>query len=464
MEFRKKEYVKTDKGLPPVMPKGLVRNIGNQSALQLVEKPAEDEVIQRKIGMEFQTVNGNNIIKIDGCEVTRDPQERPLVVNELFSVTVDGRDLEYVTAAQDMNQAVILLEAVRRIVAIHNDIMNDSQDEVKQNLREYGYQINTSGKRDAHPQATVGICLESVPQLIDRMLKKDMYGGSIPTSGATREEADFMREKIRRCHESEYIRMERMLNERSIANSSRIAGFMHLIAQYRASECIRFNNKVRKFTGIRYENLPRELQGAVDGVLGQRIEGVEKVEEALQYILSNGSRYQNLKPAIENIINRQTSGMYSKSFMPFMSRTALNSLYALLSGQEQEGVMEIIRQYGEEQVLISKGSKDLVGVLDSPIIMGDLECLARDRDLIADAGYIGTSELYSTQSPEVSQKVKEKSALAMRKFNVEDPTDIGEGMHGAIMELRALPRDVPPEDWERITGEIIDIVTELNRI
>lgn len=163
----------------------------------------KQETIQRKIGMEFQTYGGNRNVKrlkkqqgldnqalieaFNNCvnsngdiDSMLEPAERDTILDFSrragYRVTADGPDLEYITNAFNETDKDKLVNAVSQAAEQHKEYTGtagalafaggkyycvDGEDGV--------YCIYKDGEKTAHPQATVGIKYEKIPDLIKKI-------------------------------------------------------------------------------------------------------------------------------------------------------------------------------------------------------------------------------------------------------------------------------------------------------
>lgn len=208
------------------------QTIGNSAALQLMNKDSTNRTIQRKLGLEFQTVGGNeNIEPIPG--MSQDNNETELMtVPSRFSVTRDGNDLEYVTEAVDeKSDGPSLLRTVDIITKVHDSILQGNSKTVNKKLQQLGFRIAKNGQPNAHPQASIGVELKSIPQLILDFTSKSghMFGATTNISNTNEQ---------RRMHSTAYYKTARLGEF-----PENVSGFLHLLSQYITSHEVRMENK-----------------------------------------------------------------------------------------------------------------------------------------------------------------------------------------------------------------------------
>ncbi len=176
----------------------------------------ENTPVQRKIGMEFQTFEGEwNIKKLKSGRTTSQAEVRgkdssdketvslnmgslePAGRDEIekfrqskFTITGDGSDLEYITEAFDeRTEKAKLVNAAKKAGNIHKSIREGSLQIPRVETSLIGnnfyrlkkgedyYYINKNGESTAHPQATIGVRITAIPKLIEDLSKqkKDSY-------------------------------------------------------------------------------------------------------------------------------------------------------------------------------------------------------------------------------------------------------------------------------------------------
>lgn len=129
----------------------------------------DDDIIQRKIGFEFQTHGGNKNVEKIGKSIKQN-----IYKGCGFIMKADGSDLEYVTEAVDESDAAGLEQKVNNASALHEAICNSNgykgfRDSGKVYIIN-GYRIFKDGEKTAHPQATVGIELDKVYSFMYEMV------------------------------------------------------------------------------------------------------------------------------------------------------------------------------------------------------------------------------------------------------------------------------------------------------
>lgn len=163
----------------------------------------KQETIQRKIGMEFQTYGGNRNVKrlkkqqgldnqalieaFNNCvnsngdiDSMLEPAERDTILDFSggvgYQVTADGPDLEYITNAFNETDKDGLVYAVSQAAEQHKEYTGMAGALAFAGGKYYCtegvngvYCIYKNGEQTAHPQATVGIKYEKIPDLIKKI-------------------------------------------------------------------------------------------------------------------------------------------------------------------------------------------------------------------------------------------------------------------------------------------------------
>lgn len=274
-------------------------------------------VVQRAVGMEFQTVGGKRNVFGISSRVAENSYvgnaEAPSTIREFngFKITVDAKtDLEYITSPSDNRDEVVrrASEAGNTHLAMkdNNDqkITVTYQDKPYNNCFFYNCHtaINRDGEQTAHPQATIGIKLTGIPDLIE-FLSTD----SIKVGGTKPAYAEIQKKSFSKVSDkSQYLENV----------SDRCKGLITLLEQY-----IDVANRMF-FMG--YKKVPGD-------------EG--------HYIPINESAQINL----------------TKDTMPIMARTSISNIYKSLSIEEQTQFLNYFsRNYpSPEQTLVTFRSKSI---------------------------------------------------------------------------------------------------------
>lgn len=253
-------------------------------------------VVQRAVGMEFQTVGGkSNVFGVstkyaENSYVGNAEAPSPISDSNGFKITVDAKtDLEYITYKSDDRE-----EVVRRAEAAgeaHKSISNHPGGSItiKYDNKEYPNcffynrftAINRDGKQEAHPQATIGIKLIGIPDLIG-CLSTDR----IKTGGTKPDYAKIQKDSLSKVsYRSQYIKNV----------SDRCKGLITLLEQY------------------------------IDVANMMFFKGYKKDE-------ANPGNYIPKKDSAQINLTKDT--------MPIMARTSISYIYKSLSPTERERFLE----------------------------------------------------------------------------------------------------------------------------
>lgn len=140
-----------------------------------------NSLLQRKVGFEFQTIGGNwNVYKkVDGG-YARPEHGEPIEDINGIKVETDGLDLEFITPPIDENKE----NEVSRMAAKTRNVLSRFIWKIRGGKKprwikckeqffpcyEYkGFYINLYGNKTAHPQATVGVKMENIIDLLNEI-------------------------------------------------------------------------------------------------------------------------------------------------------------------------------------------------------------------------------------------------------------------------------------------------------
>lgn len=373
------------------------------------------KVCQRRIGFEFQTVghkkNVEKVIKGRVEDFSEDDEKELYKVNSL-SVQRDGHDLEYVTDSFDeRNESDItkLKETINLASNLHKKytknsksffIIKNGKEEKCNDIKniDKGWKINGDGTKNAHPQATVGIRLESIhdfiKQILNKLDKSNNYLLSTPKS---------------------------------------------VIKDTQARTVISAINK-----RISESNNP-QLGPIQMGLAELVLQNVAMIKEFLSTKNKQGNR---------GLIN-------AKNPMSFMSRTSLKYIYDVLNPNAKKALISYFKnqkEYNEKDAYVAYEEDDEDGNKDSYVLFSDwVNELEKNGKDILENKYNSISEL----------SIDESGSTIPKKFNVSRPTDIGYDernkiVNGALIELRALERNVPPNKWINIANNVIILLKDIN--
>lgn len=228
------------------------------------------QIVQRKIGMEYQTVGGGvNVkkkVKINKGtpqemdDIIPNPDSVPLFTIDGIAVTADGGDLEYVTPAVDTpKEAWIKGNAAaaihKQLKAFNEDFKVPNFSVVKTNpqgkywkgvVNEDIYYLLNFGDT-AHPQATVGIKMNKIADLLADLggiedsdkyddvsgtIKLDRTSINLPKE-APREQMQTMRNGVRKAQKTVDIYLQKHgIEKKNVTDYDSIVGILSLLHAY----------------------------------------------------------------------------------------------------------------------------------------------------------------------------------------------------------------------------------------
>lgn len=430
------------------------------------------QIVQRKIGMEYQTVGGgkNVFVRKEGEDTAVADESYGTLFTVSYTadkeikVTVDGGDLEYVTPAVDTPQEA--LEAGCAAAAVHktlkqgktpekvsggvfdakHEFVKDSvvaTDAGEKVVKNY-YTFENLGDT-AHPQATVGIRMDKIAALLSDL-------GGTARRGVVDEDA------------SGTVPLGRTsvdLKKSALATQKQTM----LMAPRKAE------NALKAYFG---------LEG------NENKEGKVKDRASIVGLLSLLFAYNAQFPLIKDRANAN-----AKNAMPVMSRTSLFDAYLTLDRFDRDIFLNVLKN----ELAIMKnnqgigdlkrwtestfGRKDgpkkskrteitLVGE-SSALGSGDwdtvsLEAWIKGLDEGKDAMYHRFHSVGSLANPGEDDPYREQKSKTRDEFHVGRSTDIGLGdkVDGLLVELRGLERGVTDERWGEIASRVAYLVDCLN--
>lgn len=262
--------------------------------------------------------------------------------------------------------------------------------------------INPLGTRTAHPQATIGVEFEKIPNLISA-LKSTSEGEYI--HGKTSSAIDQTKQL------STFSSVETNTLMPILSPAGR--GLVELIQL----NVIQFQKGKVKFDE---EHLPINDKSALP--LMQRtsflsyFNALNLVDKAC------------IQSALQNYIDGSTTRFFGLNV----------KATDLIAGQDNDdGVVTLTFRDWCASFL-----KEIGGVVAAAVVAGDLLETMDDFD--------GVSRLYA-------------GSAKLADYGITSPIDIGNTRTGAIMELRALQRGVEPNHWKDVADEVFDLVYRLNK-
>ncbi len=412
------------------------------------------QIIQRKIGMEYQTVGDNaNVyvreIKKDG-ERTEDPKpndEHGLFLFETrdnIKVTADGSDLEYVTPA--VNTAAEARDAGCKAGIVHSKLMRGQNPGLLDGARfykkldatpayceyytdSYVYTLKNLGET-AHPQATVGIRIDKISDLLEDlggtkkkgkqntdksgMIKLGRSSGKLPLKGTLAEQKKTMLDAPKEAREAVDRYLTRIQKTRQeVTDYNGIVGLLSLLIAY---------NK--------------------------------------QFLI---------------IAKHQKAAWNAKNAMPVMSRTSLYDIYRKLMTDEDRTIFQesiaLVNwnkvpdnpQHSLSGQIILAGQRNNSNETTWPSV--SLETWTTGLRNGQDAMYGHFHSFGSLADPEAEDPREAEKKEMLRKFGINSSTDIEiPHKNGILAELRGLERNVPYNRWGDVAEQVALLVNRLNEV
>lgn len=392
-------------------------------------------VAQCKVGMEYQATNegGIGVKKKDGFKWVDPGHGEVISVHAGFKVETDTNELEYVTSAVDerSDDAVLgLVTAAGAAAAIHKkitDTKNLTRDDLNVTAFVDGdgfyevtatsgtvYRLYKAGKKNAHPQATVGIRLDRIGNLMAEMgksmddtsddWKKVGYGRK--TVDHRTAEQKMLRDTVTTVR-AQMLAIEDAFKEHGFTLDKSLEGFLAMLVAY---------------------------------VGGTRVLGKANTANA-------------------------------KNAYALMGRTSLWSMFKALAQRERETAWYILTN-GHD--LYANAREALFGSKATGLVTVGSE--ARKGGGVNKTSLYDVVKKFQANEPEPFSDYHAVSALDesateweadKAKYGISRPTDIGYDtddtvVQGAVLEMRALGRNVAPDKWAEVAGAVAAIVKATN--
>lgn len=424
-------YVNDDSELERQADRGIVAQRAQASS------GSPSHIIQRMIGMEYQTVGGDiNVYVHEGGKDGKEGKDVPnsehgLVLFETSNgtiVTADGGDLEYVTPPVKTAKEAFL--AGRNAGSVHDRLRRGIDPGITSTPNnffkkyesgkiycEYSsdstiYHLKNLGKT-AHPQATVGIRMDKISDLLTNLgMKRGPLKHGLTSSKLKDKDVNYLQRQ-----------------RRTMLDAPRLA--KKAVADYFKE------NPLKQASGTDYDSIV--------GLLSLLI------AYNMQFLI---------------IAKKPVAALNAKNAMPVMSRTSLYDAFLKLKTDNDREIF--------------KGSIDFVNwipVTDSPIssLKGE-KILAGERDKNSTQSWNsvslqewvqglnnGTDALHGSPFDSVSSLENPLDEATKAKFHIKESTDIGiKDTPGILAELRGLERGVPYTQWGKIAEQVAILVNRLN--
>lgn len=366
-------------------------------------------VAQRMVGFEFQTVGGVwNVKKKDGQNWV-DPGHGDLIDTlDKIKVTADGTDLEFITEPVDERKDTeinsLKESATNAYVDFETKITppSNTDDKVPYN----NYLINKLGERNAHPQATVGVKLENIIDLMEHVIDMPI---TTETDGTPQP----------------------------------IFGHSTFATQNTTNP-----NDKTSYAGKQRDAVKTSLQKTSRHIGKRTIEN----KKALGLITLIEHFIQVNKDA--NIYSGDLHKDYhtnAKNKMPIMPRTALNDIYKKIGKKARKIVNNYLMGEQGHDIVMSEFPNNNYTIND---LRTDFKsCISKKKIILDQKGYHGIGDTENM----VSNRTTDKST----DIGYDTPT---ERVEGGIFELRSLPNQIAPEQWGNVVTKVAQVIKEVNAI
>lgn len=421
------------------------RGIVEQCAQAFCEAPSP--IIQRKIGMEFQTVGGrkNVFVRAVGEKVSRANTSHGDVLCVTANgtmVTADGSDLEYVTPP--VEKAAEARTAGGNAGRVHCNLKQGNAPRLCAPATFYKkwdkaqpyceickdekiYTLKNLGDT-AHPQATVGIRMDKVSELFTALGGKIRGKESYDRSG-----------KIKLAPSSG------KLPPRSLSSQKKTM-----------------------------REAPAEAKAAVDQYLTNnhitrdQVEDYDNIVGLLSLLIAYNKQFLLIE-------KKERAAWNAKNAMPVMSRTSLYDVYLKLKTEDDRkvfrGSIELVRWNAvpeasvhglEGQTILAGQRGDDDGQPWETVSLDDwMEGLDHGRDEM----YGRFDSVGSLANPGPADPAAAEKTAMLAKFGMARSTDIGiPDRDGILAELRGLERQVPYSRWGEVAEQIALLVNRLNGV
>lgn len=428
------------------------------AAREPLEEGAEGTVVQRKVGFEFQTVGGDwNVLAVEtqiSPHASGLPQfdaSKPRHGEELtgaglpgIKVTTDSWDLEYITAnpadergglgsmVRQVNAAGVKHLSIQRLDPDCYAVRRGKSYPAIRSERVFntrGFLINPKGMMAAHPQATVGVKKERLFELMRRVT-------DICTDGGTRISA----QRQVSGHEGEPY----------------YASYGHTTFSV---------NVVPPTEMVDTSRLAQSQQNALAQAVNIAENSRTSAEAKGMIALLEHLILVNVESHTTAMNDRARSSYQTnaKNKMPVMPRTSPADLFQHLTPTAQD---EVINHFNAKY--IPTAATVLMEQADGEQVTLQ-EVIEHFKDIKAAAARHSPPRLQDPVEHSPFHGVGDAAdRIAGSQLEAADSTDIGYDprgarmVHGALVELRALPNNVAPDQWGQVVRVVGTMMTEIN--
>ncbi|MCH5261129.1 MAG: hypothetical protein J1F18_15385, partial [Lachnospiraceae bacterium] len=442
------------------------------------------QIVQRKIGMEYQTVGGKNNVFVKTLFTVKAHAGHGtfLFRSNNIEVTADGPDLEYVTPA--VNTPEEALEAGRAAAGIHQQLMAykdanlgvpglysmkaknveekvdafvyDKYKEVNQDAEQRSWMYLTGGTfymlmnlgNSAHPQATVGIRMNKIADLLLYLggrragaENKDLTG-TVPLG----------------------ITTARLMEAKGKTEAQKDSERMELLAKQKQT----------------MRNAPRKAMDAIIDYVSQHPEAKFTDWDSVWGLISLLFAYH---AQFLMILNHPSAAMIAKDAMPVMNRTSLYDAYRKLARNDRKIFLAVMRReihikhperWSKTTFTYQDPSSKKPMDVDEIVLAGKFEGMEGDSEVWdflkldewVNALAVGVDAMYNRfhSIGSIANRDAGNPKAGLAKFELGESTDIGLGNDapGLLVELRGLERGVPSERWGEIAWRVAYLIRCLN--
>lgn len=393
-------------------------------------------VTQRMVGFEFQTVGGAwNVKKKDGQNWV-DPGHGDLIdtLDSKIKVTADGTDLEFITEPVDEREDAEInslgINVTNAFIDFETRIpqYGSTNNEVPYN----NYLINKLGERNAHPQATVGVKLENIIDLMEHVtnmpITTEIAGQDQPIFG----HSTFATQNTT----SEEDRTSPAGKQRDAVKKS-----VDIAKRY---PTVHLNKKEKKQT---------------KGLIAL-IEHLIKVNED-----ANSDTYS------PNSNAKKDYNANAKNKMPVMPRTSLIDMYLKMENKARKKVLEYLREKPNKIIMYQTTiSKAINEGLNRPTLYREvnddgyttnalkMDLISKNREWYPSKVYNGIG--YTETTERTSRRTDDKST----DIGYDIGTNKKDRVEGGIFELRSLPNQIAPNQWGNVVTKVAQVIKDINAI
>ena len=362
----------------------------------------ESPTVQRKVGFEFQTVGGSkNVLKEKAGKYQSPDHAEVLKSGSGFTIVTDGSDLEYVIESSD--NVATLTNAVKSAADIHKGIASNK---------------DLAGKGYTNPVVVDGL-----------------YG--------------FYHNVEKKTKKKKTIRKRYFINKNGEQTAHpqctvgvKLIKIPDLIATLSRSEIGGTKPYYAASQKTVFTDVSRSISGLTDIKDTPGVKGFIALLE--QYINT---------ATIAKSITSKTAKL-AKDRMPVMSRTSLLPLFKLLTPDEQTRV----KAYFASKYTDANATLVAYEATSQVTLKTFMDKLTSDEDALYHT-YNAASDLSDYDQDELKRF---GITYATQIDSSVAKTDADATKKGALVEIRALERNVLPDDWEKLSRKVFNVIDHIN--